>query len=76
MNNYVSCLADDQMAKRLSKKLPRFSLSAYLGIYTVDTRNRFNEMRERLILKHGMNMPQNLNDALTRKDLELKQRGE
>lgn len=79
MNNYVG------LTKKI--KVPRFIRRTDLGrwgslwtpegrVALIKTRDGFDEIREEMIRRHGMNMPQKINDALTRKDLELKQRGE
>ncbi len=40
-------------------------------VSNIENRLQFNSVREAVIRKYGMNIPQEVNDALTRKHLEL-----
>ncbi len=61
--------------------LPTWKVSDFIfrdcaRIHRIQTRNGFDSLREALARDYGMKMPQEINDDLTRKHLELKGRGE
>ncbi len=45
-------------------------------IGTIQNRIVFDAWHREIIRKYGINVPQNINDALTKKHLELKRKGE
>ncbi len=84
MNNYVGLTKKIKVPSFTRRKhitdiggcgMPIFG-GTVVQIESIQYRIQLDVQRTVMTRKYGMNIPQDINDALTRKDLELKKRGE